>query len=393
MKSFEQHLSDVRGLVSPRPAEHRSPLDALGLLLADDVRAPADAPAFASSAMDGYAVRVADVPGTLIVVGEVAAGRVPDVAVGAGRAVRVMTGSALPAGTEAVVPIEDTEADTDSNTDAEGGAVHVRSATERGRFLRGAGTDLRAGQLLLPAGTLVGPAQLAALAPLSTVAVRPRIRVAVLSTGDELMPLGAPLGPAQLHDTNGPALAAAAAQAGAEVVHLGRCADEPRALLAALDALPEVDLVVTSGGVSMGSYDVVKAALAPLGLTFEQVAMQPGKPQGWGRLPGGAAFLGLPGNPVSALVCFELFGRAVLGRERPTVSAVLREPVAGSPRAMRQYRRGTLDRAESPGVRLEGGPGSHLVAALARSDCLVVVPVGVSDLPVGAAVEIVGLQA
>ncbi|HEY5336265.1 MAG TPA: molybdopterin-binding protein, partial [Mycobacteriales bacterium] len=189
-------------------------------------------------------------------------------------------------------------------------------------------------------------------------------------------------------DSNGPALAVAAAAAGADVVHVARASDDPAALVAALDALPEVDLVVTSGGVSMGAYDVVKAALAPLGITFEQVAVQPGKPQAWGRLRGGPAFLGLPGNPVSSLVCFELFGRAALGSERPILRTQLLDAVERSHAGVRQLRRGRL---EPGGVRLEGGPASHLVAGLARADCLVVVPEDATTLSAGAWVDVIAL--
>ena len=262
--------------------------------------------------MDGYAVRVADVPGLLRVVGEVAAGQTPAVAVDPGTAVRIMTGAALPDGTEAVLPLEEVE--------ERGGMLHARVSTVPGRHLRPAGDDVRPGDVVLDRGQVVGAAQLAALisAGVTSVRVRPVWRVAVLSTGDELVAAGRIPGPAQIVDCNGPALAAAAIAAGAEVVHLGQLPDVPDVLIGALDALPACDLIVTSGGVSMGAYDVVKAALKPLGIGFEQVAMQPGKPQGWGHFRGGPAFLGLPGNPAAALICFELFGRAALGRERST---------------------------------------------------------------------------
>jgi molybdopterin molybdotransferase len=269
------------------------------------------------------------------------------------------------------------------------GSVIVSAVTNHGAFLRPAGGDLRAGDLVVAAGTVIGPAQLAALLAHGTVIVRPRPRVAVLSTGDELVPAGTVPGPAQLVDSNGPALAVAARNAGADVVHVGITGDDPAAFSAAVDALAGVDLVITSGGVSMGAYDVVKAVLAPRGLMFEQVAMQPGRPQGWGTLPGGAAFLGLPGNPVSALVCFELFGRAVLGRERPVLRSILAEDIGHSPAGLRQFRRGRL---EGDRVRLEGGPGSHLVAGLARADCLVVVAENVEDMRAGDPIEVIALS-
>jgi molybdopterin molybdotransferase len=382
VKSVDAHLADCRGLLPAREPIRVPTHDAVGLVLAEDVVATADSPAFATSAMDGYAVRVADVPGDLRVVGEVAAGSVPDSSVSAGTAVRIMTGSPLPEGTEAVVRVEDTE--------EHDGVVTVRVPVEAGQSLRGAGDDLRAGDVVLPAGRRIGSAQLAALltAGRRDVLVRPRPRVAVLSTGDELVAAGTEPGPAQLVDSNGPALAVAAAAAGADVIHVGRAGDDPAALVAALDTLPDVDLVVTSGGVSMGAYDVVKAALAPLGIRFEQVAVQPGKPQAWGRLRSGPAFLGLPGNPVSSLVCFELFGRAVLGAERPVLRAQLLDAIDRSHAGIRQLRRGRLD---ADGVRLEGGPASHLVAGLARADCLVVISEDVTSLPAGAWVDVITL--
>lgn len=382
MKTVGEHLADCRRLLPAREPLRVPTGDAVGLVLAEDVVATADSPAFATSAMDGYAVRVADVPGALRVVGEVAAGSVPDAAVAAGTAVRIMTGSPLPDGTEAVVRVEDTE--------ERDGVVTVHVAASPGQSLRGVGDDVRTGDTVLPAGRRIGSAQLAALltAGRRDVLVHPRPRVAVLSTGDELVAAGTDPGPAQLVDSNGPALAVAAAAAGAEVVHVARASDDPAALVAALDALPDVDLVVTSGGVSMGAYDVVKAALAPLGITFEQVAVQPGKPQAWGRLRGGPAFLGLPGNPVSSLVCFELFGRAVLGAERPVLRAQLLDAVERSHAGIRQLRRGRL---EAGGVRLEGGPASHLVAGLARADCLVVVPEDATSLAAGSWVDVIAL--
>ena len=382
MKTVEAHLADLRGLLTPREPCSTAVLDTVGMTLAADVLAPTDLPTFATSAMDGYAVRVADCPGSLLVVGDVPAGTMPTAEVAPGRAVRVMTGSPLPVGTETVIPVEDTDAGT--------GQVEVRTAGMAGRHLRSAGDDLHAGDLLLPAGTRIGPTQLAALlaAGLTTVDARPPARVAVLSTGDELVPSGTTPGPAQLVDSNGPALAAAARAAGADVVVVGHAGDDPPAFLAALDALPEVDLVVTSGGVSMGAYDVVKAALRPRGVHFESVAMQPGKPQAWGRLGAGPAFLGLPGNPVSALVCFEIFGRAVLGCERPVLRSVLAHPVAHSSPGRRQYLRGRL---EQGGARVVSGPASHLLAGLARADCLVVIPEDATSLPAGADVDVIPL--
>ena len=210
----------------------------------------------------------------------------------------------------------------------------------------------------------------------------------MLSTGDELVPLGAPPGPAQLVDSNGPALQVAAESAGAQVVHCGHVSDDPAAFRDAIAGLPDVELIVTSGGVSMGAYDVVKAELAGRGVRFENVAMQPGRPQGWGRLDGRVPLLGLPGNPVSALLSFELFCRAALGRERSVAMAKLVDPVPASPNGKLQFLRGRLHDGE---VSLAGGPDSHLVVGLARANCLVLVDEQVESLPAGATVRIISL--
>jgi molybdenum cofactor synthesis domain-containing protein len=330
--------------------------------------------------MDGYAVRVDDVPGLLRVVGEVAAGQAPSVTVGPGTAVRIMTGAALPDGTEAVVPLEEVE--------QKGNLLDARVPTVPGRHIRAAGDDVRPGDVVLDQGQVVGAAQLAALlaAGVRNVWVQPTLRVAVLSTGDELVDAGRNPGPTQVVDSNGPALAAAAAAAGAEVVHVGRLPDIPGVLVEALDALPTCDLIITSGGVSAGAYDVVKAALNPLGIIFEQVAMQPGKPQGWGHFRGGPAFLGLPGNPAAALICFELFGRAALGRERTPLRAALGARVSRNSGAKRQFLRGHL---AGTTVHPAAGPGSNLIVGLARAHCLVVVPEGVTKVEAGETIEVI----
>jgi molybdopterin molybdotransferase len=213
--------------------------------------------------------------------------------------------------------------------------------------------------------------------------------VAVISTGDELVAFGTAPGEAQLVDSNGPALSAAAVRAGAEVVHLSHVGDDVDRFVAALETLPEAELVVTSGGVSMGAYDVVKAALIERGVRFESVAMQPGKPQAWGLLASGPAFLGLPGNPVSALVSFELFGRAALGRERTIATAELADELPRSPKGKRQFLRGELRDGQ---VRLLGGPHSHLIVGFAAANCLVVVEEEAESLAAGACVDVMLLD-
>lgn len=387
LKPVEQHLADVLSLGPLVPApEPMAATAAIGLRVAADLYAPADLPAFASSALDGYAVRTADVPGRLVVSGVVAAGTVPTATVTAGRAVRIMTGSALPEGTEAVIGIEHTDGGIE--------AVEVFDPVSAGAALRPAGSDVSAGDLVLAAGQRIGPAQLAAL--LSTghlqVEVWRRPRVLVVSTGDELIEAGQQPGPAQLIDSNRPALLAAVAAAGAEAIDGGLAADDPAPLLDRLTG-HDADLVLTSGGVSMGAFDVVKLALREHGVHFDRVAMQPGLPQAWGRLPragGSVAFVGLPGNPVSALVSFVLFIRPLLGRPARLRPRRLAQPITGSPAGKSQYLRGRLDpRGE---VTLVGGAGSHQLVTLAGADLLVVVPVGVAELPAGADVMTIELE-
>jgi molybdopterin molybdotransferase len=380
MKPFSAHLSDCRSLRRLRPPAPVATREAVGLELAESVLAVTPFPAFVASAMDGYAVRLSDLPGRLRVVGDVPAGRPPDADVGPGSAVRVMTGSAVPPGTEAVVPVEDVR--------VEGTEIVITTTTTPGRHIRGIGEDVSAGDVVLAAGQLIGPAQVAALAAhnVTTVSAHPRPRVAVLSTGEELVALGELPGAVQLVDSNGPGLAAAATAAGAQVVYQAHVDDNPDHFRAALADFPEVELVVTSGGVSMGAYDVVKAVLSERGIRFENVAMQPGRPQGCGLLDGAVPFLGLPGNPVSAMLSFELFGRAALGRERTAAVAVLADPVVRSPKGKRQFLRGRL--ADGL-VTLPGGPQSHLVVGLARANCFVVVDEDTESLPRGVHVPVI----
>lgn len=382
MKSVNQHLADCRSLSRPRPPTGVPTAEAYGLRMAEPVCAATPYPAFVASAMDGYAVRIDDVPGRLRVAGDVPAGSMPDQAVLRGTAIRVMTGAPVPIGAQAVVPVEDVCVD--------GAMIEVAAVIALGRHIRGIGDDVRAGDTVIAAGQIVAAPQLAALVAhnVAEVIVHPRPRVAVISTGDELVSFGSSVAEAQLIDSNGPGIAAAARAAGAEVVHVGHVGDDVGGLLAALDDLPDAELVVTSGGVSVGAYDVVKAAMACRGITFETVAMQPGKPQAWGMLAPDRAFLGLPGNPVAALVSFELFGRAVLARERVRTLAKLAEPVTRSPRGKRQYLRGVVADGE---VKLLGGPQSHLVAGLAQANCLVVIGEELEEVAAGATVTVIPL--
>jgi molybdopterin molybdotransferase len=396
VRPVEEHLAECLAAVNVLPARDVPLLDALDCLLDEDVVAGVDLPSFDNSAMDGYAVRVRDVasaspadPVVLPVAGDVPAGSGVRLELAEGTAIRIMTGAPLPAGTEAVVPVEWTDRGTTT--------VAIEQPPAEGQFLRAAGEDVTRGEVVLRRGTRIGPRQVGLLAAVgrATVRAHPRPRVAVLSTGSELVPPGEPLGPGQIHDSNGYAIAAAAAELGAAARHVGLVADDAESFLAALQAeLATADLVVTTGGVSAGAYDTVKEVLSQVGgVTFTKVAMQPGMPQGFGAVgPAGTPIFTLPGNPVSSMVSFEVFVRPVLRRlfgetelHRPTVVA---RAGAGwtSPAGKRQFVRARFASPFDDGTPVVvpvGGQGSHLVADLADAACLAVVPAEVTAVRVG----------
>ncbi|MEU8143305.1 gephyrin-like molybdotransferase Glp [Nonomuraea sp. NPDC048901] len=392
MKSVDAHLAEILATVRPLAPLELDLEQALGATLAEEVASPVPLPPFDNSAMDGYAVRaqdVADVPVTLPVIDDVAAGSSELRAVGPGHAVRIMTGAPLPAGADAVVPVEWTDGGTVS--------VTIDRAPTVGNAIRRAGEDVQAGEVVLKPGTVIGPAQLGIIAGVGRrrVMVRPRPRVVVLSTGAELVEPGMPLGPGQIWDSNSVTLTAAVRESGAEGFRATTVGDDPAAFLDQLDAqLIRADAIVTSGGVSMGAYEPVKEALTPLGtVNFEKVAMQPGMPQGFGVVgEDQVPIFALPGNPVSSFVSFLLFVRPALQKMRglpvdppETVSARVTGPLR-SPSGRRSYLRGVLssDGTVSP-VR---GQGSHQLAALASANALIVVPEDVTEVPAGAVVEV-----
>lgn len=431
-----EHLDSIVGRLGPLEPIELQLLDAQGCALVEDVTVPVALPPFENSSMDGYAVRVADVedatqehPAVLDVIGDVAAGSGELPAVGRGQAARIMTGAPLPPGAEAVVPVEWTDggtgggpatAMTPHSADPAGasGEVRVHRGAAMGQFVRARGSDVRAGELALASGTVLGPPQIALLAAVgrSSVKVRPRPRVVVLSTGSELVPPGGELAPGCIYDSNSFALTAAAREAGAIAYRVGAVIDEVETLRATIeDQLVRADLIITTGGVSVGAYDVVKEALSSLDaatgeaegtahggsghVEFRTLAMQPGKPQGFGRIgPSRIPLLALPGNPVSAYVSFELFARpairTLMGAEsvhREVVRAVCVTAVERSPLGRRQYLRGRYDRASGT-VTPVGGAQSHLVGALAKADALIVVPEDVTALDAGAEVDVVVLD-
>ncbi|MFB8238819.1 gephyrin-like molybdotransferase Glp [Kitasatospora purpeofusca] len=412
--TVDEHLADVLAAVGPLPAIELQLLDAQGCRLAEDVVAGGDLPPFDNSSMDGYALRTPDTvgastayPSVLTVVGDIAAGAGELPAVGPGQAARIMTGAPVPPGAGAVAPVEWTDGGTGTGRPAdamaaavEGEEVRVLRPVAEGAHIRRRGSDVAAGSRVLTAGTRLGPAQLGLLAAIgrATATVRPRPRVVVLSTGSELVQPGEPVGPGQISESNSFTLTAAARDAGAIAYRVGGVPDDAARLRAVLeDQLGRADLIVTSGGVSVGAYDVVKEVFAEYGgVDFRRLRMQPGKPQGFGRIgPGpGVPLLALPGNPVSAYISFELFVRpairAMLGAEdihRPVVRAHC--PVSlRSPAGRRQFLRGRYTAADGL-VEPVGGAESHLVGALARADCLITVPEDVTELPAGSEVDVV----
>ena len=403
MKSVDEHLANILSGLHPLSPLQIQLLDAQGCVLVEDVAAPWPMPSFDNSAMDGYAVHASDValaslslPVLLKVVADLPAGTDKVVHISEGTAARIMTGAPMPSGADAVVPIEWTDEGVSD--------VVVRQPARVGEYVRVAGSDVEAGTVVASAGTRLGATQLAILAASGRdrVQVRPRPRVVVIATGSELVPVGTQPGAGQLPDSNSVMLAAAAKEAGAVVFPVGIVGDDPRLLMDTLeDQLVRADVVVTSGGVSVGAYDVVKSALQRLGtVTFDKVAMQPGMPQGFGHVgPDSTPIFTLPGNPVSAFVSFEVFVRPALRRmlgveplERPQVRAELLSDVT-SPAGKRQFLRGWLDVADGRYVvRAVGGPGSHLLAGLSKANALIVVPDDVTHVAQGEAVTVMLLE-
>ncbi len=436
LTSVEAHLAEILGTVRPLAPTELSLSDANGLVLAENVTASVPLPSFDNSAMDGYAVRVGDVaaaseraPVTLPVVGEIAAGDTGAYALAPGTSIRIMTGAMLPHGTEAVVPVEWTD----------GGAarVTVYGRVEPGHALRPAGEDARAGEVLVSAGTMLRPMHIAVIAATGrgTVRVRPRPRVVVLSTGNELAEPGTPIVPGRIWDSNSFMIAAAAREAGCLAYRQAIVPDNPDEVLPAIeDQLARADLMITTGGVSMGGeHDVVKAALRRLGsVSFRKVAMQPGMPQGFGTvaLTSSAASEGrtrrgliaslaergevaeravgsagdgervpiftLPGNPVSAYVSFQVFVRPAIGALQAydhlgleMTRAELTGPLR-SPPGRRSFLRGVLDRGRGRVAPL-AGQGSHQVATLGKANALIIVPEWVVQMAQDESVEVLVL--
>ncbi|MET9232345.1 gephyrin-like molybdotransferase Glp [Lentzea sp. NPDC003310] len=391
-----EHRQRVADLVGAMPVLQLPLEECLGLVLATDVIAPLDLPPFDNSAMDGYAVRAADLAGDLPVrlpvADDIPAGRTELSPLAAGTVQRIMTGAPVPPGADAVVQVEWTDGGTET--------VTIDRAVQPGQNIRTGGDDVRKGDPVLAAGTVLRPSTLglASALGLPELPVRRRPRVLVLSTGSELVEPGRPLELGQIYESNGMMLASSVRDAGGVAIQLRFVPDDVDAFHDALKPyLGAVDVIMTSGGVSAGAYEVVKDALADHDVQFTKVAMQPGGPQGSGRYEG-VPVLSLPGNPVSAQVSFEVFVRpalmASMGHtqpERRTARARVTSALT-SPAGKTQFRRGLHDPSSGEVVTPVGGPGSHLLSALALSNCLIEVPEDVTELPAGAEVTVRYLQ-
>ncbi|MEV7096154.1 gephyrin-like molybdotransferase Glp [Amycolatopsis sp. NPDC051045] len=394
MISVDDYRDRVAALLGTSPVTALPLAAAAGLVLAEDVRAGVSLPPFDNSAMDGYAVRAADVtvpPVTLPVADDIPAGRVDVRPLEPGTAHRIMTGAPLPPGADAVVMVEDTDGGT--------AEVTISAAAREGAHIRRTGEDVVADSIALHAGAVLGHSQLglAAAVGLAEVRVHRPLRVLVASTGTELIDAPAPLRHGQIYESNSVMLAAAIRGLGCEVEVVRSVVDDVEEFRKVIEPkLAGADLLVTSGGVSAGAYEVVKDALTGQGVEFAKIAMQPGGPQGSGRWQG-VPVVALPGNPVSVLVSFEAFLRpailTALGHtdvSRRRVRARLTEAMA-SPAGRRQYRRGVFTAADGEVTGIvgpRGGPGSHLLAAFTQANCLIVLAEDVTSAAEGDEVDV-----
>jgi len=393
-RSVEEHAAHISGLLTGLHTLSPSAVptaEALGRITCSDIASPVDLPLFRNSQMDGYAVdaaSVASVPTTLTVRGVIAAGSGKPPKHLPGSAFRIMTGAPLPEGADAVVPVEDTTGVTEH-------VVTIERGRSVGEFVRERGSDITAGMLLVTAGTHLEPRHIAALSAvgLASLDTYTKPRVAIITTGAELKSAGTTLEPGEIYDSNGPALATLAEANGADVVSVARSSDDPAEFRELLSYATSVaDLVFTSGGVSMGDFEVVKETLTPLGAHFGHVAMQPGGPQGT-AVVNEVPVLSFPGNPVSTMVSFEVFARGELRRaaglpEIPRERLPLTAPLH-SIDGKRQFLRA---RRTADGIELVAGPGSHLVAAMAWADVMIDVPAAVTELGAGDLVDVVPLS-
>jgi molybdopterin molybdotransferase len=402
MLTVEQALERVLSAFHPLEPERVDILEALGRVLAKDVYAGEDIPPLANSSMDGYAVLAADTvgaspnrPARLRIVGQIAAGYVPETAVASGTTMRIMTGAPIPSGADAVIKVED--------TDTDGKYVNIYTEVAPGNYIRSAGEDVRQGELVLSKSTLIRPQEIGMLATLGhrEVLVHRRPRVAILATGDEVVEIDQPLAPGKIRNANSYSNAAQVLEHGGEPLLLGIARDNVDDLTAKIRAGLEqgVDLFLTSGGVSVGDFDLVKDVLAAEGeIAFWRVRMKPGKPLAFGHI-GGVPVLGLPGNPVSVMVSFEVFVRPaiwkMLGRTdlaRPTLQATLMDEITHKDER-RHYVRVRVEKHNGAyRAHLTGGQGSGILSSMVKANALAVIPEAWDHAPAGAQVEVILLD-
>jgi molybdopterin molybdotransferase len=393
--TVDEALERILSRINPLDPIEVGLLDALGHVLAEDASADRDVPQFRNSAMDGYAVRGADVQRAgvkLRVVGAVAAGAVPDGSVGSGEAMRIMTGAPMPDGADTVVRVEDTDNGAE--------VVTIERETPAGLSVRQAGEDLRRGEVILTQGTVLRPAEIGVLASIgrARVQVVRRPNVAVVSTGDELVDITETPGPGRIRDSNRYSLSAAVRAAGCAAFELGIARDTASDLRHALGNAAFGDLVLTSGGVSVGDHDHVKPVVDAMGsMDFWSIAIRPGRPLAFGELRtkrGSVPIFGLPGNPVSALLTFELFARPALLKmaghtrlHRPRAKARLLDRIE-KPMGLRMFARGVYDRATET-VRSTGPQGSGILRSMSLANCLVDIPEAPASAQPGTMVDVI----
>ncbi len=412
MLEVEEAFSRIIAHFSPLDSVELPVLECLGLALAEDVTSPLNLPPLANSAMDGYAVLHADIadagttPPKLSVISAVAAGQVSDETVTRGNAIRIMTGAPVPNGADTVVPFEETDEIDRRRSGVPLDEIVIHKALPLGSNVRPAGEDVSAGDLVLPAGTIIRPAEAGVLASLglTTARVTRRPVVAVLSTGDELTPAGETLAAGHIYDSNSSSVAAAVSAAGGTPRIIGIARDTLEDLHRCIDEASDADLLVTSAGVSKGDYDMVKDVLEQRGdMNFWSVRMRPAKPLAFGLLRTETGrplpLLGLPGNPVSALLAFEMFGRPavrrMLGRDllaRPVVEGVLTRPIFNSD-GRRVYARVEVEKRDGSWFATPTGPqGSNILTSLSRANGLAICPADLPRKEAGQAVKIIMLD-
>jgi molybdopterin molybdotransferase len=391
----EEALEQILSRVTPLGVEHVELMASLGRVLAEPIVSPRDIPPWSNSSMDGYAVRAVDTRAgaALRIVARIAAGAPPTSTIGAGEAARIFTGAPIPEGADAVIPQEEVQSD--------GGVVVLPRMVKPADFVRPRGEDVRRGEVVVEPGVAVGAPEIGLLATLgySRVRVYRQPRVAILSTGDEIADLGVEPGPGQITNTNSYSLMAQVIQTGAQPINLGVAGDRLEAIRSRLDGARAADVLISSAGVSVGEHDFVKEAFTELGASLHlwQVSMRPGKPITFGSL-GSRPVFGLPGNPVSAMVTFELFVRPALRKigghrtlTRPLVRARALAPIP-NPGSRRGYLRVTLSPSEDGyGVRLTGDQGSGILRSMVLADGLVVVPPD-TTIPTGGSVDLIVLR-